>query len=67
MITTNAVDVRVNTKLTKNYAASDLHIEVDQLDGTPVSAFASPRAAGVWLDAHGFRYVVGTQGIWSRR
>ena len=67
MMTTDAVDVVVHHKLTQNFPKNDLFIEIDDLQGNPVSAFSDSRAASRWLEANGFRYVDGTSGIWTRK
>ena len=67
MMTTDAVDVRVRHKLTQNFPKNDLFIEIDDLQGNPVSAFSDTRQASRWLESNGFRYVEGTGGIWTRK
>ena len=67
MMTTDAVDVRVTHKLTQNFPKNDLFIEIDDLQGNPVSAFSDTRQASRWLESNGFRYVEGTGGIWTRK
>ena len=63
MIQTDAQQVRVKHKLTKNLPnKSDLFIEVDDLTGNPVAAFASPSQAGLWLYHQGYEYVAGSNG-----
>ena len=61
--------VKVNIKLTDNHAPhADLFVEVDDATGRdrmPVVAFSSLKACAVWLDAEGYRYVNGTNGMWS--
>jgi hypothetical protein len=41
-------------------------MEIDDLKGNPVAAFASIKQAAQWLKDEGFAYVLGTNGIWSR-
>jgi hypothetical protein len=61
------VSVRVTHRLTNNHAAlSDVFMEIDGMDGSPVAAFASIKQAAQWLKDEGFTYVLGTNGIWSR-
>ena len=67
MMTTDAVDVVVHHKLTQNFPKNDLFIEIDDLQGNPVSAFSDSRAASRWLESNGFRYVEGTSGVWTRK
>ena len=67
MMTTDAVDVVVHHKLTQNFPKNDLFIEIDDLQGNPVSAFSDSRSASKWLEANGFRYVEGTSGVWTRK
>jgi hypothetical protein len=67
MIQTEAEQVRVKHKLTKNQPVqSDLFIEVDDLKGNPVAAFSSPSQAGAWLYHQGYEYVAGSNGVWAR-
>lgn len=67
MMTTDAVDVVVHHKVTQNFPKNDLFIEIDDLQGNPVSAFSDSRSASKWLEANGFRYVEGTSGVWTRK
>jgi hypothetical protein len=61
------VSVRVTHRLTNNHAVlSDVFMEIDDMDGSPVAAFASIKQAAQWLKDEGFTYVLGTNGIWSR-
>lgn len=67
MMTTDAVDVVVHHKLTQNFPKNDLFIEIDDLQGNPVSAFSDSRQASRWLESNGFRYVEGSSGVWTRK
>ena len=67
MMTTDAVDVQVRHKLTQNFPKNDLFIEIDDLQGNPVSAFSDSRQASRWLESNGFRYVEGSSGVWTRK
>jgi hypothetical protein len=59
--------VKVTHRLTNNHAAlSDVFMEIDDMEGSPVAAFASIKQAAQWLQDEGFTYVLGTNGIWSR-
>lgn len=61
--------VKVNVLLTTNHPSmSDLCVEIDDVTApihTPCAAFASVKAAGAWLNSNGYRYVAGTNGVWS--
>lgn len=67
MIQTKVLDIQIRHKLTKNFPHNDLFIEIDDLEGSPVAAFASSREAARWLEANKFRYILGSSGIWTRR
>jgi hypothetical protein len=67
MIQTEVLDIQIQHKLTKNFPRNDLFIEIDDLQGNPVCAFTNSREAARWLQANGFRYIVGSSGIWTRR
>jgi len=62
--------VRVSVKMTSNIPSqTDLFVEVDDISKPawrPVAAFASIKAAAKWLQEEGYRYVVGTNGVYSR-
>ena len=62
--------VRVSIKMTSNIPSqTDLFVEVDDISQPawrPLAAFASIKAAAKWLQAEGFTYVVGTNGVYSR-
>ena len=62
--------VRVSIKMTSNIPSqTDLFVEVDDISKPawrPVAAFASIKAAAKWLQEEGYRYVVGTNGVYSR-
>jgi peptidoglycan hydrolase-like protein with peptidoglycan-binding domain len=59
--------VKVTHRLTNNHAAlSDVFMEIDDMEGSPVAAFPSIKQAAQWLQDEGFTYVLGTNGIWSR-
>jgi hypothetical protein len=59
--------VKVTHRLTNNHAVlSDVFMEIDDLKGNPVAAFASIKQAAQWLQDEGFAYVLGTNGVWSR-
>lgn len=48
---------------------TDLFVEVDDISQPawrPLAAFASIKAAAKWLQEEGYRYVVGTNGVYSR-
>jgi len=60
--------IRVTTRLTHNVPqVADLFVEVDDITKPiwrPVAAFASLKAAAKWLEAEGYKYVHGTNGIY---
>ncbi len=62
--------VRVSIKMTSNIPSqTDLFVEVDDISAPalrPLAAFASIKAAAKWLQEEGYRYVVGTNGVYSR-
>lgn len=62
--------VRVSIKMTSNIPSqTDLFVEVDDISQPawrPLAAFASIKAAAKWLQEEGYRYVVGTNGVYSR-
>jgi hypothetical protein len=62
--------VRVSVKMTSNIPSqTDLFVEVDDISKPswrPLAAFASIKAAAKWLQEEGYRYVVGTNGVYSR-
>jgi len=62
--------VRVSIRMTSNIPSqTDLFVEVDDISQPawrPLAAFASIKAAAKWLQEEGYRYVVGTNGVYSR-
>ena len=61
--------IKVNIRTTDNHPSrSDLFVEIDDISSPvwkPVAAFASLKAAARWLEDEGFKYVHGSNGIWT--
>ena len=61
--------VKVNILATDNHPSrSDLFVEIDDISSPvwkPIAAFASLKAAARWLEDEGFKYVHGSNGIWT--
>lgn len=61
--------VKVNILTTDNHPSrSDLFVEIDDISSPvwkPIAAFASLKAAARWLEDEGFKYVHGSNGIWT--
>lgn len=61
--------IKVNIRTTDNHPSrSDLFVEIDDISSPvwkPVAAFASLKAAARWLEDQGFKYVHGSNGIWT--
>lgn len=64
---TRAVKVNI-LKTDNNPKRADLFVEIDDISSPvwkPVAAFASLKAAARWLEDEGFKYVHGSNGIWT--
>jgi hypothetical protein len=66
MMQTDAQEVQIKYKVTRNFPKNDLFIEVDDLKGNPVAVFNGTDEAAKWLAANNFHYIQGTSGVWSR-
>jgi hypothetical protein len=59
--------VRVKARLTRNIGTGAVIELRDAVSGELLTVFLSFRTAGEWLATMGYRYSLGTPGIWSRR
>lgn len=62
--------LRLQSRLTKGVGTGVLieaRVHRTRRDGELIQVFQSFREAGAWLSALGYRYSLGTPGIWARR